>query len=93
MPRTLSRWAGSLALIVGLSGLSAPAFADPIYLEHHHGYQSSPYGYGAGRGRDHYYGPGYGGRVYAVPVYRHHHHCRDVVVHTWHGHHLRRVCG
>lgn len=94
MRRTLSRSAGSLALLVSLSGLSVPAFADPIYLEHHHGYESSPYGYGARPGHDrHYDGAGYGGPVYALSVYRHHYHCRDLVVHTWHGHHLRRVCG
>lgn len=98
MLKTLSHCL-ALGAVASIMGVSAPALADPIYLEHQHGYGGYGYGghgydggHGWGHGWAHGYDEGYGGggAIYA-PVYGHTH-CRVLVVHTDHGHHRRRVC-
>lgn len=88
-----ARWVAIAALVGGV-GVATPAFADPIYLDHEHGYGGHGYrgtdwghGHGSYRGG---YGDWHQAPVYA-PVYGHVH-CRTVVVHTSHGHHRRQVC-
>lgn len=88
----------AVAGVLSVIGISAPALADPVYLEHQHGgYRYGGHGYIGGhewgRGWAHGHDDVYvdrSGPVYA-PVYGHSH-CRTVVVHTDHGHHRRRVC-
>lgn len=90
--RTLVGLLGSAGL--GLAVAIAPTGASAQYWPEHHD--------GAYRAR-HGYGYGYNGQDRHDYVRRHRHapayydeephlHCRKVLVHTWHGHHWRRVC-
>lgn len=95
-----TRWI-AISAVVGATGFATSALADPIYLDHQHGYGGYGYG-GYGYGGEHGWGHGGhegGGWAYGVghgvPVYASsygHVHCRTFVVHTSHGHHRRRVC-